>query len=232
MDQEKIGKLIKEIRQKDKMSQSAFGMKYGVTFQAVSKWENGKNIPDIAILKKICEDHDLNLNDLLNEKTSKKRKHHNLIYFFLIFSIVLVVCVTLISIAKAQPFEFKTLSATCEDFTLYGSMAYNDKTSSIYITNVEYCGKDDNTLYDKIKCNLYETDKEIKTIIETIYYDENTPIKLEDFLKKIEFNIENYEYVCKNYESGSLHLEIEAITVNDSSKNFLIPLEFKNDCKN
>ena len=53
MDQEKIGKLIKKIRIEGKYSQKEFADKYGVTPQAVSKWENGKNIPDIAILKEI-----------------------------------------------------------------------------------------------------------------------------------------------------------------------------------
>ena len=53
MDQEKIGKLIKKIRIEGKYSQKEFAEKYGVTPQAVSKWENGKNIPDIAILKRL-----------------------------------------------------------------------------------------------------------------------------------------------------------------------------------
>lgn len=41
MDQEKIGKLIKEIRKKHHLTQNALATKYGVTYQAVSKWENG-----------------------------------------------------------------------------------------------------------------------------------------------------------------------------------------------
>ena len=41
MNQDKIGKFIKEARIKDKLSQEKFGEKYGVTYQAVSKWENG-----------------------------------------------------------------------------------------------------------------------------------------------------------------------------------------------
>lgn len=45
MDQEKIGKLIKEIRQKNNLTQKQFADKYGITYQAVSKWENGKNMP-------------------------------------------------------------------------------------------------------------------------------------------------------------------------------------------
>lgn len=232
MDQEKIGKFIKEIRQKEKMSQAAFGIKYGVTFQAVSKWENGKNIPDIAILKKICEDHDMNLDDFLNDKRPIKQKKDNSVYIVLILLIVLIIFATSSFINKNRSFEFKTLSTACEDFTLYGSMAYDDKTSSIYITNIEYCGGDDDTLYDKITCSLYETEGEIDTIIDNYDYEEKTPIKLEEFLKEIEFSIKNYERVCKNYETGSLHLEIEATDIDGLTKRFFIPIEFKSNCKN
>ena len=35
------------------MTQKDFALKFGVTYQAVSKWENGKNIPDISLLKVI-----------------------------------------------------------------------------------------------------------------------------------------------------------------------------------
>ena len=75
MDQEKIGKLIKKIRIEGKYSQKEFAEKYGVTPQAVSKWENGKNIPDIAILKEICNDNNLKIDEFLNAKSLEKKKN-------------------------------------------------------------------------------------------------------------------------------------------------------------
>ena len=44
MDQEKIGKFIKEIRKKNKLTQKDLADKYNVTYQAVSKWENGVSL--------------------------------------------------------------------------------------------------------------------------------------------------------------------------------------------
>ena len=41
MNQEKIAKFIKDVRLKSNLSQEKFGEKYGVTYQAVSKWERG-----------------------------------------------------------------------------------------------------------------------------------------------------------------------------------------------
>ena len=56
MDQEKIGKIIKEIRKNNNLTQADLANKYNVTYQAVSKWENGKSLPDIVLLKQICKD--------------------------------------------------------------------------------------------------------------------------------------------------------------------------------
>ena len=57
MNPDKIAKIIKDIRVKNNLSQQKFADKYGVTYQAVSKWENAKSIPDLAILTKICNDY-------------------------------------------------------------------------------------------------------------------------------------------------------------------------------
>ena len=66
MDQEKIGKIIKEIRKNNNLTQADLANKYNVTYQAVSKWENGKNIPDISILKQMSKDFNIDINDLLD----------------------------------------------------------------------------------------------------------------------------------------------------------------------
>ena len=51
-----VGERIAQIRKYNRINQSDLADKLGVTYQAVSKWENGKNIPDIMILKqkRIC----------------------------------------------------------------------------------------------------------------------------------------------------------------------------------
>ena len=42
-------------------------------------------------------------------------------------------------IIGADDFSFKTISSTCDAFNISGSIAYNDKKSAIYITNIKYC---------------------------------------------------------------------------------------------
>ena len=45
-----IGNKIKELRRSKGMSQKDIADKLGVTSQAVSKWENGKNLPDMTMI--------------------------------------------------------------------------------------------------------------------------------------------------------------------------------------
>ena len=59
MNQEKFGNFIKEIRKKNNLTQKQLAEKYNVTYQAVSKWENGKNMPDTSLIKQISEETSL-----------------------------------------------------------------------------------------------------------------------------------------------------------------------------
>lgn len=78
MNQEKIGNLIKQIRKNNKLTQKQLADKYGVTYQAVSKWENGKNIPDISLIKQISKDFNIDIEDILEGKVKKKKNKKNI----------------------------------------------------------------------------------------------------------------------------------------------------------
>lgn len=225
MNQEKIGQVIKEIRTKNNLSQQAFAEKFGVTYQAVSKWENGKNIPDIATIKEICKEYNLKLEDLLDAKISSKPKN-NLLKWFLLVIILLIIILIIVLIFKNNDFEFKTLSTSCNDFTVNGSIAYNDTKSSIYISHITYCGEVDSNKYKKIQCVLYESNDKIKTEIGRYNYEEESGITLEEFLKEVNFNVET----CKLYSEDSLHLEIDATTVEGEDIFHKVPLKLVDNC--
>ncbi len=233
MNQEKIGKKIKELRLSKNLSQQEFGSLYGVTYQAVSKWENGKNIPDIVTLKKICEDNNMNIDELLGNKVVKDEKKHKIkLRYFVAFGIILLISIILLIIflsPSKREFEFKTLNSSCKDFNLYGSMAYSHNKSSIYISNITYCGDKDDTLYKKITCTLFETVDNIDVKINSFDY-EKEPISLEDYLKKVTFKIDNYESVCKNYKDNSLYIEVEATRTDSSIEVYKIPLILEDNC--
>lgn len=63
MDTFKIGQYIQQLRKTAGMTQKELGEKLNVSFQAVSKWENGETLPDTGILLDLC--------DLLNTTADK-----------------------------------------------------------------------------------------------------------------------------------------------------------------
>lgn len=60
-----IGETICQYRQQRNMTQEEFASRLGVTPQAVSKWERGNGLPDIALLEGICRVLKVNPNTLL-----------------------------------------------------------------------------------------------------------------------------------------------------------------------
>ena len=153
LNQEKIGNIIKDIRLKNNLTQKEFADKYGVTYQAVSKWENGLNIPDITLLKEICDDYNLDINFLLSGNPKYKRK------YFIIITIVTIIIISIlltIFLTKKDPINLKTIVSNCDSFNVTGVIAYNKDNSSIYISDINYCGEEDKKEYKKITCTLYE----------------------------------------------------------------------------
>lgn len=236
MDQEKFGKFIKEIRKNNNLTQKELADKYGVTYQAVSKWENGKNMPDIMLIKQMSKDFNIELSDMFEGeyKTSKSTKKHNWMLYTLIALLILffAVIILLIKSNSDKDFEFKTLTTGCEDFKISGSIAYNQNKSSIYISHVDYCGGEDLEEYKKIECTLYESHNNTDVKISSCEFDDDTSIKLEDYLKDVKINVDNYSSVCKNYQDSTLYLLINATDKNDKVTSYKIPLILEENCSN
>lgn len=65
MDQIKIGKFIVECRKKNNLTQAQLAEKLRITDRAVSKWENGKGLPDSSIMLDLCSELKISVNELL-----------------------------------------------------------------------------------------------------------------------------------------------------------------------
>lgn len=231
MNQEKIGSLIKKIRKENNLTQQDLAKKYGVTYQAVSKWENGKNIPDIALLKEICSDYNIDINELLDNNYTVKKKNIPLLILIGILAITFITIFLLVT-NKNESFHFKTLSSSCNNFTIKGTLAYNNNQSSIYISNIDYCGGDDKIKYKKIECILYEKERNNVTKLIKKNTSKENNITIEEYLKDFTFKINNYDRLCKTYYKNSLYLTIKATDNNDKVTTYDIPLTINDDCFN
>ena len=68
MNQEKIGKFISVSRKNKDLTQEQLAEKLGVSINAVSKWERGLNLPDVSLMKTLCNILDITLNELFAGK--------------------------------------------------------------------------------------------------------------------------------------------------------------------
>ena len=225
---EQIGSIIKDIRKKNNLTQNEFASILGVTFQAVSKWENDKSIPDITILRDISNKFNVDLNYLISGKKVNINKKSffkkNMIIITVIIFIIISVCVFLFF--HKHNYEFKTLNGETKDIKVTGSITYDESKSSIYL-NVDY-NADDNQKYSYIKCTLYEKHQDILNVISEKEYLEKTPVSLKEYLKMISFVIDNYSPSCKYYKDSNLYLEISAKIDEEKSVTYKVPIKFNN----
>lgn len=225
---EQIGSIIKDIRKKNNLTQNEFASILGVTFQAVSKWENDKSIPDITILKDISNKFNVDLNYLISGKKVNINKKSffkkNMIIITVIIFIIISVCVFLF--LHKHNYEFKTLNGETKDIKVTGSITYDESKSSIYL-NIDY-NADDNQKYSYIKCTLYEKHQDILNVISEKEYLEKTPVSLKEYLKMISFVIDNYSPSCKYYKDSNLYLEISAKIDEEKSVTYKVPIKFNN----
>lgn len=225
---EQIGSIIKDIRKKNNLTQNEFASILGVTFQAVSKWENDKSIPDITILKDISNKFNVDLNYLISGKKANINKKSffkkNMIIITAIIFLIISVCVFLFF--HKHNYEFKTLNGETKDIKVTGSITYDESKSSIYL-NVDY-NADDTQKYSYIKCTLYEKHQDILNVISEKEYLEKTPVSLKEYLKMISFVIDNYSPSCKYYKDSNLYLEISAKIDEEKSVTYKVPIKFNN----
>ena len=66
MDQIKIGKFITEGRKKNNLTQNQLAEKLNLTDRAISKWENGKSMPDTGVMLDLCNELKISVNELLS----------------------------------------------------------------------------------------------------------------------------------------------------------------------
>lgn len=231
MNQEKFGKLIKDIRKKNNLTQKQIADKYNVTYQAVSKWENGLNMPDTYLIKQISKDFGISIDELLDgeyKEEKNNKKYFMIIIIFVILSLILLIVVN--PFQKDTGFQFKTISTECKDFNISGNISYNKIKSAIYITNIKYCGGDDMEEYKTIECILYESNGDMERKIGS-FKSSHEKIKLEDFLQEVTLTVDNYDNTCKEYEDDSLFLSINATTYDNKTINYKIPLKLESCLK-
>lgn len=141
MDQNRVGNFISECRKQRQMTQSDLARALNVSVQAVSKWERGRNYPDIGLLPKLAELLGINVSELINgEKNTqplhpeetvsslidytqvvrkKQTKKQILLFFILMLGVNLIFGYPVARISELRDFPYEWTELTQEESSLY-----------------------------------------------------------------------------------------------------------------
>ena len=234
MNQDKIGKFIYELRKNNNLTQKEFADKLNVTAQAVSKWENGRGIPDIELIREISKKFNVDIESILEGEKIEKKKNKKLIFLLLLIIPIIVV----IYIFSNNKFNFSSLKSNSNDWKVKGVAAYSKDKKSIYISDIEYLNnKNISDKYNVVECILYENNHNVDRKISQCgkidknkKYDSSNARELSLLLKDIEFNVDNYKSSCRNLKHSKLYIDINVLTTDNKVITYKVPLKLDGSC--
>ena len=146
MDQIKIGKFIANCRKENNLTQMQLAEKLNITDRAISKWENGKGMPDSSIMIDLCNELKISVNELLSgEKMEEynKKAEENLFELYksnekknkIINSVVIIAIILIIISVIELSFVIIQLKKFQLETTL--NQAQNTYELNIRVNNLE-----------------------------------------------------------------------------------------------
>lgn len=73
MNQLTIGKFISQKRKEKNLTQEQLAEKLGVSNKTISKWETGKCMPDYSVVKKLCEELEITVPELMDGEEAEEK---------------------------------------------------------------------------------------------------------------------------------------------------------------
>ncbi len=94
MNQEKTGAFIAKRRKELNLTQKEMADKLGITDRAVSKWENGRCMPDLSLLQPLSRILKVSVNDLLSivDLNMLKSFRYAYFWFYMLAVLLLIYC--------------------------------------------------------------------------------------------------------------------------------------------
>lgn len=66
MDQQRIGAFLKKLRKERELTQEQLAEHFCVSSRTVSRWENGNNMPDLAVLVELADYYNVEIREILD----------------------------------------------------------------------------------------------------------------------------------------------------------------------
>ena len=231
MDQEQIGKFILNLRKQNNLTQKEFADKLHVTAQAVSKWENGRGIPDIEILQKMSKEFNVDIDSILTGKKEKKKlsKWHIITLIFL----GVVLCFSIYVFLSPKDYNFSDVKSVSTKFDVSGVAAYSKDKNSIYISKIEYLDGEEDKKYIGMECILYESHNDLEEKVSqcgSLKEEKQTPKTLSELLTETEFKVESFSCTNRNMKNSNLYISINLLDTDNKLTTYKVPLKLTGTC--
>ena len=169
-------------------------------------------------------------NDLVEEKIKKKKRIINkrIIMVSVLSAFLFISSVVMIFKTKNVDNDDNNIKVNCHGFKMVGILNYKIDTKNLYIDSVNNCGNNDKTLYDKVEAIMYENgDKPIE--ISTFVVQNK--ITINDYLKQLSIEEEDYLEKCSQYNDETLYLEVTT-NKKEHERKFKVGLSLGDSCSN
>ena len=179
MQKEQFGILLTTLRKKNGISQKEMAERLSVSTSAVSKWEHGKNLPDMTMLGSIAETLQVSCDELLNpEKTLErlanpepqkealsKKKHRRIVKIVVLVGILVIAAGLLLGyMVKHREPTFQQIGTRYIDDPNWG---YTYEIS--YVVKGEVTGRSINEYLDEVR-NEMDWEELGTNVVKTSYY--------------------------------------------------------------
>ena len=179
MQKEQFGILLTTLKKKNGISQKEMAERLSVSTSAVSKWEHGKNLPDMTMLGSIAETLQVSCDELLNpEKTLErlansepqkealpKKKHTRVVKIAVLVGILVIAAGLLLGyMVKHREPTFQQIGTRYIDDPDWG---YTYEIS--YVVKGEVTGRSINEYLDEVR-NEVDREELGTNVVKTSYY--------------------------------------------------------------
>ena len=179
MQKEQFGILLTTLRKKNGISQKEMAERLSLSTSAVSKWEHGKNLPDMTMLGSIAETLQVSCDELLNpEKTLErlvnpepqkealsKKKHRRIVKIVVLVGILVIAAGLLLGyMVKHREPTFQQIGTRYIDDPDWG---YTYEIS--YVVKGEVTGRSINEYLDEVR-NEMDWEELGTNVVKTSYY--------------------------------------------------------------
>ena len=109
MNQQKIGEFIFTCRKEKGLTQSQLAEILGVSDKSISRWENGKTMPDLSLYEPLCKALDIQISELLYAKKMNILKTKSQLETFGVLTEILIFIGIIITISLTKILAVTTI---------------------------------------------------------------------------------------------------------------------------